>query len=124
MTKIPYKILIIIGILIEITLLIFFDEKTAAYGPIIFWIIGGIIILNSGFNSFKLSNSVKRTKPEVFKRYSFGPWLTNFALLDKKFLATLNEREKQLLAENQHLIRYFFVCFILFAISGLLIFFK
>jgi len=124
MTNIPYKTLIIIGVLVEATLLIFFDRKIVAYGPIIFWIIAAIIILNYGFNMFKLSNSVKQTKPEVFKRNSFGPMITRYALSDEKFLITLNDREKELLAESRNIFRYFFVCFILFAVSALLIFLK
>jgi len=122
--KVPYKTLIVVGILIEIVLLIFFDRKIVAYGPIIFWIIAAIIFLNYGFKMFKLSNSVKQTKPELFKRHSFGPMITRYALSDKKFLITLNESEKKLLGESRNIFRYFFVCFILFAVSSLLIFLK
>ena len=122
--KALYKILITIGVLVEITLLIFFDRKIVAYGPIIFWIIAAIIILNYGFNMFKFSNSVKQTKPEIFKRYSFGPLITRYAFSDENFLNTLNDREKRMLTESRNIFRYFFVCFILFAVSSLLIFLK
>ena len=124
MTKIPYKILIITGLFLEVTLLIFFDRKTVVYGPIIFWIIAVIIIVNYGINIFKLSNSVKQTKPEVFKKYSLGPIITKHALTNKEFINVLNDREKELLTESSNIFRYFFVCLILFAVSALLTFLK
>lgn len=119
--KIPYKILIITGILIEIILLLFFENEVIVNGPIVFWSIGVIIILNYGINIIKLSNSVKRTKPEVFKEYSIGIMLTRYALSDEKFLSMLDDNEKKLLEDSRNIFKYLVVCFILFAFSALLI---
>jgi hypothetical protein len=46
------------------------------YGPFIFWAIAVFGIINYGVNIFKLSASVKKTKPELYKTFSFGIMLT------------------------------------------------
>ncbi len=82
-----YTIIIIVGIIAEIILLTLFDKKVVVYGPIIFWMIGLFILLVYGANIFKLSKSVARTNPKLYKKHSFGIMLTQNALSDKNFLS-------------------------------------
>jgi hypothetical protein len=89
------KTFLIIAISIEIILLLFFDKKIAAYGPVLFWAVGLVGILNSASNMSKLSNSVKKSKPELYKKYSFGFMITRNALGENEFLNAKNNEEKQ-----------------------------
>jgi len=116
-----YTIIIIFGIITEIVLLLFFDKKITAYGPVIFWMIGLFGMLNFGANIFKLSYSVKRTKPELYKKHSFGIMITRNALADKEFLSALDEKEHKIIENNKIIFKYLFLCFGLFAISAILI---
>lgn len=122
--KKQYNVIIVIGIIIEIALLIFFDKKIAAYGPVIFWLISLLGILNYGANIFKLSDSVKKTKPELYNKHSFGILITRSALSDKKFLDALNDDELKIIANNKIIFKYLFLCFGLFAISSIVIVLK
>jgi hypothetical protein len=119
-----YTTIIIIGIIAEIVLLVFFDKKIVAYGPVIFWAIGLFGILNYGVNIFKLSDSVKRTKPELYKKHSFGIILTRNALSDKGFLSALEVDEQKIIENNKTIFKFLFLCFGLFAISAILIVLK
>jgi hypothetical protein len=119
-----YTTIIVFGIITEVALLMFFDKKIAAYGPIIFWAIGLIGVLNYGANIFKLSDSVKKTKPELYQRYSYGIMITTSALLDKKFLGALNDHELRIIENNKTIFKYLFLCFGFFALSALLIVLK
>jgi hypothetical protein len=123
MKKLSIKI-IVFGIITEVALLIFFDKKIAAYGPVIFWAIALFEILNYGANIFKLSASVKKRNPELYKRHSFGIMITRNALSDEKFLAALNEEELIIIENNKTIFKYLFLCFGLFAISAILIVLK
>jgi hypothetical protein len=104
--------------------LVFFDKKIVAYGPVIFWAIGLFGILNYGVNIFKLSDSVKRTKPELYKKHSFGIILTRNALSDKGFLSALEVDEQKIIENNKTIFKFLFLCFGLFAISAILIVLK
>ncbi|NQY11677.1 MAG: hypothetical protein HRT71_19435 [Flavobacteriales bacterium] len=119
-----YTTIIIIGIIAEIVVLVLFDKKIAAFGPVIFWAIGLFGILNFGANIFKLSNSVRRTKPELYKKHSFGIMLTRSALSNKDFLSALNEVEQKIIDDNKTIFKFLFLCFGLFAVSALMIGFK
>ena len=119
-----YNTIIVIGIIAEIILTIFFDKKIAAYGPGIFWAIGLFGILNYVANIFKLSDSVKKTKPELYKKHSFGIMITRNALSDNEFLNALNEDEQKVIENNKIIFKYLFLCFGLFAISTILIVLK
>ena len=119
-----YTTIIIIGIIAEIVLLLFFDKKIAAYGPVIFWGIALFGILNYGVNIFKLSDSVKRTKPELYKKHSFGIMITRSALSDKEFLGALDDYEQRIIKNNNTIFKFLFLCFGLFAISAMLIVLK
>ena len=112
------------GVITEMALLIFFDQKIAAFGPIIFWAIGLLAIFNYGANIFKLSGAVKKTKPELYKKHSFGMMIKRSALSDKTFLGALNEDELKIIENNQIIFKCLFLCFGLFAISAILIFLK
>ena len=119
-----YTTIIIIGIIAKIVLLLFFDKKIAAYGPVIFWGIALFGILNYGVNIFKLSDSVKRTKPELYKKHSFGIMITRSALSDKEFLGALDDSEQRIIKNNNTIFKFLFLCFGLFAISAILIVLK
>ncbi|WP_338731386.1 hypothetical protein [Mangrovimonas cancribranchiae] len=119
-----YTTIIIIGIIAEIVLLFFFDKKIAAYGPVIFWGIALLGILNYGVNIFKLSDSVKRTKPELYKKHSFGIMITRNALSDKEFLEALDDSEQRIIKNNKTIFKFLFLCFGLFAISAIVIVLK
>ena len=119
-----YTTIIIIGIIAKIVLLLFFDKKIAAYGPVIFWGIALFGILNYGVNIFKLSDSVKRTKPELYKKHSFGIMITRNALSDKEFLGALDDSEQGIIKNNKTIFKFLFLCFGLFAISAILIVLK
>lgn len=123
MTKLYFSI-IIIGIVIDSALLIFFNRQIAVYGPILFWSIGVVGMLIYIVNIFKLSRSVERTKPELYNRHRFGKILTREALSNKSFLSALNEDEQQIIEINNTLFKYQFICFMLFGISAILIFLK
>jgi hypothetical protein len=71
-----YKTLLFIAITLEIILLLFFEKKVAAYGPVLFWAVGLVGILNTASNMSILSKSVKNSKPELYKKYSFGFMIT------------------------------------------------
>ena len=116
-----YTTIIIIGIIAEMALLIFFNKEIAAYGPVIFWAIALFGILNYGVNIFKLSDSVKRTKPELYKKHSFGIMITRNALSDKEFLGALDTPEQKIIENNKTIFKFLFLCFGLFAISAILI---
>ena len=118
------KTLLFIAISIEIILLLFFDKKIAAYGPVLFWAVGLVGILNSASNMSKLSNSVKKSKPELYKKYSFGFMITRSALGENKFLSALNEEEKQYIENNKIIFKYLLFCFLLFAISAFILVLK
>ena len=115
-----YKTLLFIAISIEIILILFFDKKIAAYGPALFWVVGLVGILNSTSNMSKLSNSVKKSKPELYKKYSFGFMITKSAFGENEFLSALNEEEKQYIENNKIIIKYLVFCFLLFALSALI----
>ncbi|WP_044208690.1 hypothetical protein [Flammeovirga sp. OC4] len=119
-----YTTIIIIGIIAEVVLLLFFDKKIAAYGPVIFWGIALFGILNYGVNIFKLSDSVKKTKPELYKKHSFGIMITRNALSDKEFLGALDDSEQRIIKNNKTIFKFLFLCFGLFAISAILIVLK
>ena len=119
-----YKTLLFITISIEIILLLFFDKKIAAYGPVLFWAVGLVGILNSASNMSKLSNSVKKSKPELYKKYSFGFMITRNALGENEFLSALNEAEKQYIENNKIIFKYLLFCFLLFAISAIILVLK
>ena len=108
-----------IGILAQFILFIFNDKNTVSYAPVLFWAIGLLLGLNYMVNIFKLSSSVKKSKPDLFERYSFGIMIIRNALSDAKFLYTLNEDEFKLIAENKNLFTYFLICFVLFGVSVL-----
>lgn len=112
-----YTRIIITGIAAELVLLTFFDKKIAAYGPVIFWVIGLFAILNYGKNIFKLSDSVKRTKPELYKKHSFGIMITTNALSDKEFLKALDTHEQKIIENNKTIFKFLILCFGLFALS-------
>ena len=105
-------------------LLIFFDKQVAAYGPVIFWGISFVGILNYIMNIFKLSNSVKKTKPDLYKRHSFGIWISKNAQWDKEFLDELDNHELKIIENNKIIFKFLFLCFGLFAISAILIVLK
>jgi hypothetical protein len=115
-----YTTIIVIGILAEIILVVFFDKKIAVNGPVIFWAIGLLGILHYGVNIFKLSDSVKKTKPELYKKYSFGIMITRSALSDNEFLNTLNEDEQKVIENNKIIFKYLYLCSVLFAVSAIL----
>ena len=120
-----YNILIAFGILLEINLLLFADRETVAYGPVIFWLIAGICMLEMMINIFKLSASVKITKPKLFKQHSFLGMIKRFSLMDKKFIDALDNYELGLIEYNKSIFpRYFLICFILFGVSALLVVLK
>jgi hypothetical protein len=119
-----YKTLLFIAIVLEIILLLFFDKKVAAYGPVLFWAVGLVGILNSASNMSTLSKSVKNSKPELYKKYSFGFMITRNALGENEFLNTLNEEEKQLIENNKIIFNYLVYCFLLFAASALILVLK
>lgn len=119
-----YTKLIAIGIITEVALIIFFDKKIAAYGPVIFWAIGLFGIINYAVNIFKLSDSVKKTKPELFKTHSIGIMITRNALLDKHFLGVLNEDELRIIEKNKTIFPFLFLSFLLFVLSGIIIVLK
>ena len=119
-----YTTIIVFGIIAEIILVIFFDKKIAAYGPVIFWAIGLFGIINCGANIFKLSDSVKKTKPELYKKHSFGKMITQNALSDNEFLNALNEYEQKFIENNKIIFKYMPLCFGLFMISAILIVLK
>ncbi len=109
--------MITIGVLAEFILLLFFDKEMAVYGPIIFWAIGGIIMLNYGVNIFKLSSSIKNTKPQLYKRHSFGLMINTSAFYNKEFLSALNDQEQNIIKTNKKIFLYLPLCFGLFMIS-------
>lgn len=119
-----YKTFLIIAISLEIILLLFFDKKIAAYGPVLFWAVGLVGILNSASNISKLSKSVKNSKPELYKKYSFGFMITRSALGENEFLSALNEEEKQYIENNKIIFKYLLFCFLLFAISAFILVLK
>jgi hypothetical protein len=119
-----YSTLLFIGIILEIILLLFFNKKIAAYGPVIFWTIGLFGILNSASNMSNLSKSVKKSKPELYKKYSFGLMITRSALSENEFLNALNENEKQFIENNKIIFKYLLFCFLLFAVSALILVLK
>lgn len=119
-----YTTIIVLGIITEVALLIFFDKKIAAYGPVIFWAIALFGILNYGANIFKLSDSVKKRNPELYKRYSFGLMITRNALSDDNFLGALIDNELKIIENNKTIFKYLFLCFGLFAVSAILIVLK
>ena len=112
------------GVITAIALFIFFDRKVAAYSPVIFWAISLYGILNYRTNILKLSDSVKKTKHGLFKNYSFGKMLTRRALSDKKFLDELNGDELSLIMYNKIIFKYLMICFVLFAISAIVVVLK
>ena len=81
-----YSKLLALGIFLEINLLIFFDRKIVAYGPVIFWAIAMFGILHSSFIFFKLSSLVKKSKPELYKKHSFGFTISKNSIIEDKFL--------------------------------------
>jgi hypothetical protein len=115
-----YNTLIGIGIIADIILKVSFNTKIAAFGPIIFWAISIFGIINYSLNFFKLSNSVKKTKPELYKKYSFGLRLTRNALSENEFLNALNESELNEIDKNKIIFKYLLLCFGLFAVSAIL----
>ena len=119
-----YNTLLFIAITLEISLLIFFDKKVAAYGPVLFWAIGLFGILNSASNMSNLSKSVKKSKPELYKKYSFGFMITRSALAENEFLNALNEEEKDYIENNKIIFKYLVYCFLLFAVSALILVIK
>ena len=119
-----YIVIIIIGIIAEMVLLIFFDKQVAAYGPVIFWGISFVGILNYIMNIFKLCNSVKKTKPDLYKRHSSGIWISRNAQWDKEFLDELDNHELKIIENNKIIFKFLFLCFGLFAISAILIVLK
>lgn len=119
-----YTTIIAFGIITEVALIFFFDKKIAAYGPVIFWAIGLFGILNYGANILKLSDSVKKTKPELYKTHSFGIMITRNALSNKNFLDALNKDELRIIENNKTIFKFLFLCFGLFAISGILVVLK
>ena len=119
-----YTTIIVFGIITEVVLLIFFDKKIAAYGPVIFWAIALFGILNYGGNIFKLSDSVKKRIPELYKRYSFGLMITRNALSNDIFLGALIDNELKIIENNKTIFKYLFLCFGLFAVSAILIVLK
>jgi len=116
-----YTTIIIIGIIAEIAILIFFPKEIVAYGPVIFLAIELFGILNYGVNIFKLSDSVKWTKAELYKKHSFGIMITRNALSDKEFLGALDTHEQKIIKNNKTIFKFLFLCFGLFAISAILI---
>lgn len=110
--------LLALGIIANVILLIYFDEKFAAYGSVIFWGIGLIGMLNYGANIFKLSNSVKRTKSELYKKHSYGMMITRSALSNKEFLSALNDQEQGIIEDNRTIFKFLLICFGLFTISA------
>ena len=86
-----------------------------------FWAVGRFGILNSASNMSKLSNSVKKSKPELYKKYSFGFMITRSALGETDFLNALNEAEKQYIENNKIIFKYLLFCFLLFAISAIIL---
>ena len=120
-----YNILIGSGILLEVVLLIFADREIVAYGPVIFWIIAGVCMLEMMINTFRLSASVRISKPKLFKQHSFLGIIKRFSLMDKKFLESLNNYELRLIDYNNTIFpRYFLICFVLFGVSALLVVLK
>ena len=119
-----YTTIIVLGIITEVALLIFFDKKIAAYGPVIFWAIALFGILHYGANIFKLSDSVKKRIPELYKRYSFGLMITRNAFSDDNFLGALIDNELKIIENNKTIFKYLFLCFGLFAVSAILIMLK
>lgn len=109
------------GIIAEVVLLIFFEKKIAAYGPVIFWAICIFGMINYVSNIFKLSKSVKMTNPSLFKKNSFGKILTRNSLTDKVFLNALNESELKIFESNKIIFKSQLLCFGLFAVSAILI---
>lgn len=114
-----YTVIILTGILTEGILLVFFDKKIVAYGPVLFWAIGLFGIIHSGILIFTLSKSVKKSKPEIYKKFSFGLAITRSALSNFEFLNSLSIEEKEILKNQKLIFKYVLICFGLFVISAL-----
>jgi len=113
-----YTILLIFGIIFDFIILIFYDLEKAIYGTYFFGIMAIVIAVNMEINLLKIKNLSKQTEPETTAKKSiFRNFLTN-----KKFHKTLNDREKEIIAENKKLLRLFLIALILFGLSTLLIF--
>ena len=113
-----YTILLIFGIIFDFIISIFFDIENAIYGTYFFGIMAIVIAVNMEINLLKIKNLSKQTEPETNAKKSI---FLNF-LKNKKFPKTLNEREKEIIAENKKLLRLFLFALVLFGLSTLLIF--
>lgn len=122
--KIKFNVLIWAGIVLEIILFVFFDKSMITKGPVIFWLISVIGIFQYNLAISKLSKSVKKSNPNLFKKYSYGTWLRRDALSNNAFLDALNTDERMLREDSKVMFKFVFICFLLFAISILLVFLK
>jgi hypothetical protein len=121
-TKKLHTTLLVIGALAATLIIIVCDKHIAVYTPVIFW---GLALLGQMTyirNIFKLSHAVKNSKPELYKKHSFGIMLSRSALRDKKFLNALQE-ELHIITQNKMVNKLVLNCIGLFVISAVFIVF-
>lgn len=123
-TKKLFTTLILLGVIINLIMFLFLDESIFAFAPVAFWAIALFGILKYASSIFKLSSSVKRTKPELYKIHSIGFMLNKTALSDDAFLKELNTEETAIIKDGKSIFKYLFICFGLFALSSILIILK
>jgi Ca2+/Na+ antiporter len=114
-----YTFLILFSVLVSIVLF-FIDSDIRNFAPIAFWATALLFILNYGYIIIRTSNDIKKSNPELYKKYAVGFMLTRNALSDESFLNQINEDEKKNLGKLKVIFRYLFVCFLLFAASSIL----
>ena len=115
-----YTFLILFSVLVS-TVLFFFDSDIRNFAPIAFWAAALLFILNYGYIIIRTSNDIKKSNPELYKKYAVGFMLTRNALSDESFLNQINEDKKKNLGKLKVIFRYLLACFLLFAASGLLL---
>lgn len=122
--KKQYTLFIILGIIANVILMLVASKKIVVFAPVLFWGIAAFGVFNGALNYFALSNSIKRSKPELYKKYSIGFFITRNALAEESFLKALNDEEMKLIENNKIIFKYLLICFLLFGLSAIVVVLK
>ena len=119
-----FPILILTAVFIEIFILIIPKNDVTPFTPLMFWIIGALLMSRFILTWKKLTKTLKTSNPEIFDKYAFEVFgkkrIPRDTFKNQEVLDSLTPKGKELIKIKDSFYIYFFVCFILFALSGFL----
>ena len=119
-----FPTLILTAVFIEIFILIVPKNDLTPFTPLMFWLIGALLMARFILTWKKLSHILKTSNPKIFDKYAFEVFgksrLPRDTFKNQEVIDALPPEGKKIIKIKDSFYIYFFICFILFALSGIL----